>query len=119
MDYEFMVFLDQVRDACAFPFVVTSDARTIAEELAQPVHAIPPESGLHVFDPAQNLWCRAVDLRWLSDPTERDTLVAAVYRVRGQRPTELELVPFTANAHTHVGLFRTADHPARLEFSAS
>ena len=119
MDNAFMLFLDQVRDACGVPLTVTNDARTLTEELAQPVHAEPPESGLHVFVPVSNIWCRAVDLRWLTDRAQMDAFVAAVYKVRGSRPTELELVPFSANAHIHLGLFREATHESRLEFSAT
>jgi hypothetical protein len=119
MDYEFVMFLDDWRDAYGKPLTITNDARTIPEELAQPVHAEPPESGLHVFDPTTGLWCRAVDLRWLASRTDMDALVRAYYQVKGDRPGELELVPFGPNAHIHAGLFRDPGHESRLEFSAA
>lgn len=121
IDYEYAMFLSDWWTAFGRPgkMIITNDARTLAEELAQPVHAIPPESGLHVFVPASSLWCRAVDLRWLSDRADMDALVRAYYRAKGDRPGELELVPFGPNAHIHAGLFRDPTHESRLEFSAA
>lgn len=116
-DYEFMVFLDDVRDVYGESLIITGDGRTVAQEAAQPSHAIPPESGLHVFDLARGLFWRAVDLRWIEDPAKRDRLQAAMYRVRVNRPTELEWVPFGSNKHIHLGLFRQSTHPSRVEFS--
>lgn len=119
MDYEFLVFLRDWRRAADVPFIVTNDARTLAEELAQPVHAEPPESGLHVFVPASGLWCRAVDLRWIPDRSKLDRMVRTYYQVKGERAGELELVPFGANHHIHAGLYRDPRHESRLEFSVA
>jgi hypothetical protein len=116
MDNEFMVFLDGVRQQYGEPLVVTSDARTVAEEETLPGHAIPPHSSLHVADPANGLWGRAVDLRWIADGTSRWKFLQAVYNVANGRGVELEFVPFGDNAHIHVGLFRTA-RPSVFIFS--
>src|SRR5690348_11921081 len=64
MDNEFMIFLDGVRDIYGSPLTITSDARTVTEEEALPGHAEPPTSSLHVADPANGIWARAVDLPW-------------------------------------------------------
>lgn len=115
MDAEFMVFLDGVREAYGHPLMITSDARTVAEEEALPGHAEPPESSLHVADPP-NYWARAVDGPWIPDGTLRWRLAAAVERVANGRGVELEFVPFGHNSHIHIGLFR-GTRPSVLIFS--
>jgi hypothetical protein len=115
MDAEFMVFLDGVRDAYGHPLTITSDARTVAEEEALPGHAEPPSSSLHVADPP-HFWARAVDSPWIGDARRRWQLAVAVERVANGRGVELEFVPFGANAHLHLGLFRD-DRPSVLIFS--
>jgi hypothetical protein len=116
MDAEFIYFLDGVRDATGDVFPIDSDARTVAEEELLPGHAEPPSSSLHVADPANNIWARAVDTPWVTDATARWRLAAAVIKVANGRAVELEFVPFGANAHIHLGLFRTV-RPSVLLFS--
>jgi hypothetical protein len=116
MDAEFIYFLDGVRDAFGEPLVITSDARTVAEEEALPGHAEPPTSSLHVADPVNNVWARAVDLPWIPLGADRWNLTVAVQQVAHGRPVELEFVPFGGNAHIHLGLFRD-ERPSVLIFS--
>ena len=116
MDAEYVYFLDGVRAQTGDVFPVTSDARTVAQEEALPGHAEPPESSLHVADPANNLLARAVDRPWLADAAARWRLVAAVLTVANGRGVELEFVPFGSNAHIHLGLFRDT-RPSVLIFS--
>jgi hypothetical protein len=115
MDYEFMVFLDGVRDAYGHPLTITSDARTVAEEEALPGHAEPSESSLHVADPP-HYWARAVDVPWITDAALRWQFVAAVVRVANGRGVELEFVPFGGNRHVHIALVRD-DRPSVFLFS--
>ena len=102
MDNEFLVFLDGVRDVYGKPLIVTSDARTIAEEQALPGHAEPPQSSLHVADPVNAIWARAFDLRWIPDAAARFRLVTAILQVSAGRPIELEFVPpWTIEVNTY------------------
>ena len=116
MDNEFLVFLDGVRQQYGEPLVTTSDARTVEEEEALPGHAMPPASSLHVADPLNGLWARAVDLRWIPGGASRWKFLAAVCGVANGRGVELEFVPFGLNSHIHLGLFRDA-RPSVLIFS--
>ena len=116
MDNEFMVFLDGVRDAYGSPLTITSDARTVQEEEALPGHAEPPTSSLHVADPDNGIWARAVDFPWILAGSARWAFTTAVMQVANGRPVELEFVPFGTNAHIHLGLFRDT-RPSVLIFS--
>jgi len=116
MDAEFVYFLDGVRASYGAPLTITSDARTVQQEEALPGHAEPPSSSLHVADPANNLLARAVDMPWITMGSERWSFAQAVAKVANDRAVELEFVPFGANAHIHLGLFRGV-RPSVLIFS--
>ena len=105
MDKTFLLFLDEVRERCGFPFVLTSDARTLEENSA--ASGSSPTS-LHLLG-------RAVDFRipdfvagkkpWV----EFATLSKAIPAARDSMPTkyayELELVYSDKDHHVHLGLF--------------
>lgn len=117
MDYEFLVFLDGVRDLYGEPLMITSGARTVAEETALPGHAEPPESSLHVADPERlGIFARAVDLQWIPAGTLRWAFCEAVFKTANGRGVELEFVPFGTNSHLHLGLYRDT-RPSVLIFS--
>jgi len=88
------VWLDDIRDLCGFPLIVTSDARTPAENAA--ASGSSPTS-LH-------LQGRAFDLRYPKTTEEVWRFVAAVFLASGERPVELELVNSAQDRHLHIAL---------------
>lgn len=88
------VWLDDIREAAGFPFVITSDARTQAENDA--ASGSSPTS-LH-------LQGRAFDLRYPKSAEEVWRLVDAVFLASGDRPVELELVHSAQDQHIHLAL---------------
>lgn len=88
------VWLDDIRDACDFPLVLTSDARTPAENAA--ASGSSPTS-LH-------LQGRAFDLRYPDSAELVWRFVDAVMLVSGTRPVELELVNSARDKHLHIAL---------------
>ena len=101
------VRLDDIRELCGFPLVITSDARTAAENASAPGSSA---SSLHLLG-------RAFDLQWLEDAAQRWAFLEAVYLASGSWSVELELVPFGPNRHIHVGWFPDDGHPSTLIFS--
>jgi hypothetical protein len=109
MDGDFCHFLESVRSRYGAPLVLTSDARTPAENAAASGSA---PTSLHLIG-------RAVDLRWISDRAARWAFMVAVVetaRALGVFP-ELELVNGPTDQHIHLGLF-VAPHAAALEVRA-
>ena len=92
MDYAFCVFLDHVRYEYGFPLVLTSDARTSAENAAASGHAAN----------SRHLVGQAVDMVFPPTAQHLWQLVAAVFSVAGDRPVELELVHSAQDRHVHV-----------------
>jgi len=110
LDPAFLYFLDSVRSRAGFPLVITSDARTLEQEIALPAHAEPPESSLHVAAPL----ARAVDLAWIGDPVGRWKFERAVFATADALGVSVELEhEFPGEAHHHLGLFRD-NRPSRL-----
>jgi hypothetical protein len=99
-DYQFWVFLDQVRAAYGKPLVVTDDARTPDEKPS----GYSPTS-LHYKG-------RAADLRFPSSAADLFALVSAAIRVANGRPLEVELVNGSGDKHVHLGLFDDPAHPS-------
>jgi len=97
MDSQFLVFLDDVRQAYGYPIELTSDGRTAAENAAAPnssptsLHLIGRAIDTHFPPTAQHLWA----------------LVQAVQTVAGARACELELV-YPNDPHVHIGLWPDA-----------
>ena len=94
MDSQFLVFLDDVRQAYGYPLTVTSDGRTPEENAAAP-NSSP--TSLHLIG-------RAVDVRFPPTAQHLWDLVRAVQVVAGERATELELVS-PADSHVHIGVW--------------
>jgi hypothetical protein len=113
MDPAFLYFLDAVRTRYGSPLVITSDARTLEQEVALPKHAEPAESSLHVAWPL----ARAVDLAWIGDPIARWNFHQAVVDTAKalNAPVELEY-EFPGEPHIHLGLFRDS-RPSHLELT--
>jgi hypothetical protein len=88
------VWLDDIRDLCGFPLLLTSDARTQAENDA--ASGSSPTS-LH-------LQGRAFDLKYPKTAEEVWRFVDAVYLSSGERPVELELVNSAQDKHLHIAL---------------
>lgn len=88
------VWLDDIREACGFALVLTSDARTPAENAA--ASGSSPTS-LHLTG-------RAFDLRYPASAEQVWKLVDAVYLASGERPVELELVHSATDKHVHLAL---------------
>lgn len=97
VENEAAVWLDDIRDAANIPLVLTSDARTAAENAA--ASGSSPTS-LHLTG-------RAFDLRYPKNPEEVWKLVDAVYLASGERPVELELVHSANDQHVHIALLPT------------
>jgi peptidase M15-like protein len=91
------VWLDDIRDTCGFPLVLTSDARTQAENDA--ASGSSPTS-LH-------LQGRAFDLRYPKTAEDVWRFVDAVFLASGERPVELELVNSSQDKHLHIALLPT------------
>lgn len=83
--------LDEIRDHYGHPLVLTSDARTQAENDA--ASGSSPTS-LH-------LQGRAFDMKWIPDPVLLWRFVDAVFLVAGGDPVELELVNSATDKHLH------------------
>lgn len=88
------IWLDDIRDAYGAPLILTSDARTPAENAA--ASGSSPTS-LH-------LQGRAFDLRYPASPELVWQFVDAVLLVSGARPVELELVNSAQDKHIHIAL---------------
>lgn len=98
------VWLDDIRELFGLPLVLTSDARTPAENAA--ASGSSPTS-LHLLG-------RAFDLQWIADSGHLWRFVEAVYLASGERAVELELVNGPADRHIHVGLYPDEGHESRL-----
>lgn len=94
VDNEAAVWLDDIRDACDFPLILTSDARPPAENAA--ASGSSPTS-LH-------LQGRAFDLRYPDSAELVWRFVDAVMLASGTRPVELELVNSAQDKHLHIAL---------------
>lgn len=101
--YPFAIFLDDVREAFGAPLVLTSDARTAAENAA----ANGSPTSLH-------LQGRAADLHWTPNDAALARFVIAVVTVAAGRPFELEIDVNAASPHLHLGLFPDPAHAATL-----
>lgn len=104
--------LDMVRDLYGQPLTITSDARSVAAELALPNHAEPPESSLHVQG-------RAFDLRWSFDnPVDCYSFFKAVFATCGVFGVAAEIEPRSPHSgqavHMHLG-FYPVGHPGKVE----
>jgi uncharacterized protein YcbK (DUF882 family) len=97
MDNQFLVFLDNVRQAYGFPIELTSDGRTAIENAAAP-NSSP--TSLHLIG-------RAIDTHMPPTSHHLWALVKAVQIVAGGRACELELV-FPNDSHVHIGLWPDA-----------
>lgn len=97
------IWLDDIRDACGFPLVLTSDARTPEENAA--ASGSSPTS-LHLTG-------RAFDLRYPKTAEEVWRFVDAVLLCSGERPVELELVNSAQDKHLHIALL-AAGNVSRL-----
>lgn len=94
VDFEAAKFLDAVRSLCGFALVLTSDARTPEENAA--ASGSSPTSW--------HLSGRAFDLRYPGSAERVWLFVAAVVRVAGERPVELELVNSAQDKHLHLAV---------------
>ena len=106
VDLDAATMLNEVRDRYGKPLVLTSDARTPAENAALPGSS---PTSLH-------LQGRAFDLQWLPDAPDRWKFVCAVVgvqRLYGYQP-ELEFVLSGPQQHVHLGWYKGA-HPGQLE----
>jgi len=92
VSYAFAVYLDDVRREYGYPIVLTSDARTAAENAAASGHS--PTS--------RHLYGEAVDTRFPPTSQHLWKLVHAVFKVAGDRAIELELVNSTVDQHVHI-----------------
>jgi len=104
--------LDQVRYEYGSPLIVTSDARSVADEEALPNHAQPPESSLHVQG-------RAFDLHWaFDDPGALYAVIQAIYKVCGIFGLQAEIEPRSPHSgqapHLHIGWYPVG-HPGKFE----
>lgn len=108
MDPAFLVWLDAVRDMAGVPFMLTSDARTQAENAA--ASGSSPTS-LHLVG-------RAVDFQNPENVTDRYHIVRAIFLCEGTAPgpIELELVHGPSDHHIHLGCYPGA-HPPQLELT--
>lgn len=88
------VWLDDIREACGFPLVLTSDARTPEENAA--ASGSSPTSW--------HLQGRAFDLRYPASAELVWRFVDAVFLASGDRPVELELVHSAKDSHLHIAL---------------
>lgn len=88
------VWLDDIRESCGFPLILTSDARTPEENAA--ASGSSPTS-LHLTG-------RAFDLRYPKSAEDVWRFVDAVYLCSGERPVELELVKSARDQHLHIAL---------------
>lgn len=113
MDKTFLLFLELVRGFADFPFVLTSDGRTAAENDALSNSGSSPNS-LHLKG-------RAVDFKWPKEKPWQEfaTLTKVVPLARDLLPNkfgyELELV---LDGHVHLGLFLN-DRPDRVIIAAT
>lgn len=101
VDFDFAKWLDVVRLYARVPLVLTSDARTPAENTA----AGGSPTSLHLLG-------RAVDIRWNFSNEQLFKILDAVCDAGQGRGVELEVVPTGAQAHLHIGLFPDAHHPS-------
>jgi len=92
VDYRFAMFVDDVRREYGFPIVLTSDARTPAENEAASGHAVN----------SRHLVGQAVDMRFPPTAYHVWRLVEAVMKVTGDRSIELELVHSAVDQHVHL-----------------
>ena len=100
-DMDFLRWLDVVRLYARVPLILTSDARTPAENAA----AGGSPTSLHLLG-------RAVDLHWNFSKEQLFKLLDAVCDAGQGRGVELEVVPTGPQAHVHIGLFPDALHPS-------
>jgi hypothetical protein len=96
-------FLEAVRAIYAAPLVLTSDART-PEENAQASGSSPT---------SWHLSGRAFDLRYPGSAELVWRFVAAVVKVAGERPIELELVNSKSDRHLHLAVLPPG-RPSRM-----
>lgn len=103
-----LAFLDDVRERCGFPLIVTDDWRDARATL--PSGASP--TSLHFAG-------RAFDLRWPSDAEKVWRFVAAVVKQQevSGLGVELELVNGPSDRHLHVGVYANA-RPSRCIVAA-
>lgn len=96
MDAEFLRWLDLARTTAGVPFIITSDARTAAENAA-----------VGGWERSLHLRGRAVDLRWPRKRSDILNIVAGILLTRtmatGYLQVELEVTP--GNEHIHVGVY--------------
>lgn len=114
VDYSCATFLDQLREAYGLPLVLTSDARTPAENAA--ASGSSPTS-LHLAG-------RAFDLAWPGGEEEVWRFLTAFFLALGWTPpegrnrsVELELVHSATDKHVHFGIFPNV-RPSRLLITA-
>lgn len=113
MDQTFLLFLDKVRELAEFPFHLTSDGRTQAENDAL--------KGSGSAATSLHLKGRAVDFSWPKEKPweEFARLTMAVISARNLMPNlfgyELE---FALDRHIHLGLFLD-DRPDRVIIAAT
>lgn len=105
-NYQFLLFLDQVRQLYGKPLVLTDDARTPDE---RPSGYSP--TSLHYKG-------RAADLRYPATAADVFLLVTAAIRVANGRPLEIELVKGSGDRHVHLGLFDDSTHASTLVVAA-
>src|SRR3989449_2710350 len=106
VNYQAAIWLDSIRGLYGKPLVLTSDARTPAEN---EVASGSSPTSLHLLG-------RAFDLRLPSTPEDLWAFVIAVYRCSQWRAVEVELVSGPHDKHAHIGLYPT-DRPSRLELA--
>jgi peptidase M15-like protein len=97
-------YLDAIRGLYGAPLVITSDARTVAENAA--ASGSSPTSW--------HLTGRAFDIRMPTTPEALWRLVYAVVLAMGRDPVELELVQGPTDHHVHLG-FPDDGRPSTLE----
>lgn len=92
MDARFLVFLDDVRQEYGGKIILTSDARTPAENAA--ASGSSPKS--------RHLVGQAVDMKFPPTAHHLWALVAAIFKCQRALPIELEIVHGPADAHIHL-----------------
>jgi uncharacterized protein YcbK (DUF882 family) len=103
MDFDFMRFLDDVREEYGWPLVITSDFRTPEENAASPGSS--PTS--------RHLVGQAVDLEFPPTSNHLWLLVEAVVAMQRGPAVELELVPPGApHAHVHLAWLKLGQAPS-------
>lgn len=95
-DFQFLYFLDQVREEYGWPIRLTSDARTPEENVAASGHS---ETSRHLVG-------QAVDMEFPPTSNHLWRLAEAVFKVAGERVIELELVNSAVDQHVHIAFLQ-------------